>query len=187
LFFVLSTNDLQLSGTGNGLRNILKYTVHPASFPATCLLQKSTDNRTFKTLTAVPLFNSADAAQPFEWTDYQLQDPAAFYRVSLVKPGYPADYSNTVLIKNAEEKSILQTYPVPFSNQLNARIFTSSIEKMDIGLFNAAGILVRTKSIIPQKGLNDLQFDQLQTLSPGIYIFTANQQGVTTSQKISKQ
>jgi hypothetical protein len=187
LFFVLSTNDLQLSGTGNGLRNILKYTVHPASFPATCLLQKSTDNRTFKTLTAVPLFNSADAAQPFEWTDYQLQDPAAFYRVSLVKPGYPADYSNTVLIKNAEEKSILQTYPVPFSNQLNARIFTSSIEKMDIGLFNAAGILVRTKSIIPQKGLNDLQFDQLQTLSPGIYIFTATQQGVTTSQKISKQ
>jgi hypothetical protein len=187
LFFVLSNNNLQLSGTGNGLRNVLKWSAQPAGFPATCLLQKSTDNRTFNTLTAVHLYNSADAGQLFEWTDYQLQDPAAFYRVNLVSPGYPADYSNTVFIKSAEAKSILQTYPVPFSNQLNARIFTSSVEKMDISLFNAIGLLVKKQSIIPQKGLNTLQFDQLQQLSSGVYIFSVTQNGVTTRQKISKR
>ena len=185
-FIVLDKNDVRLSGYRQANQNLLLWSVPENNMPYTYIIEKSNDNRNFKTIATSIQNNPTGQLKNYQWTDKDIADAIVYYRIKIVKNNDPLIYSNTIQLKSNQTKASLKAYPIPFSDQLTTSIFANSSDKMTLTLINAIGIVVYQKEFLPQKGINQIKMENLAQLTDGFYILSLKQNNLDFRQNIIK-
>jgi hypothetical protein len=133
-------------------------------------LERSEDNRNFKTIDFIRKTNTVSGTAYYSITDENPVPGINFYRLRVEREGQRIFYSNTILLKTGEKSIELQVYPVPFTNHLNAEIELTAADEIKVTIISAAGFLQKEITLKGNKGENKIQLNNLDNLLPGIYL-----------------
>jgi hypothetical protein len=113
-----------------------------------------------------------------------------YYRLKQVDNNGKYDYTEVKAVRtnnNNNQKIAVQVMPNPYMDQLNVNFESQTSGKAEIRMISASGTLVKTSAANINKGLNNLQLQDLSNQLPGMYVvnIVVNGQSIG-SQKIIK-
>lgn len=161
---LISFKGTYLNGTGSLNWNVTE-AVNFNSFE----LERSNDAVSFN---AVATINSnGKSTGSYQFTDKLLMQGANYYRLKMIDIDGNYSYSN-IIVLNAEAKAVNITaiYPNPFIDLVKISLVSDKTEQVSIKLIDNLGRIIRSQSIVSQKGMNQLTLDNLSNLVPGIYV-----------------
>jgi hypothetical protein len=164
---VLAFSIADFIGIKKGPANLLKWTglqEKPGNFYE---IQRSDNNREFKT---IGLINSVKTNS--ENTDYEFEDKypslISYYRIKHISQGVQSFYSKIVLLRRGTDNGVSVELTNPVRNSLNMRLTTTSEGNVGISIMNLMGQTVLSDHIKYVKGTN-LYTKSLSNLPAGNY------------------
>ena len=179
---------VSFTGQNQGDYNRLRWTTALEENADHFELERSIDGTTFTTVANIPAQNISTGA------NYSYDDDireiktaeAIFYRLKMVDRDQSYEYSNVVSIHMPLRTNII-VKGNPFREYIRIQLTASKKENVKLNLYDAAGKLVASKSIITPPGINEFTWDNLQDLPSGAYIFELRTAQERFSQKLMKQ
>ena len=159
-----------LNGRKQGSNHLLDWKVTCVSTPrATMTLERSSDARNFAAIYTITA-DAARCAQPFDHTDVNPLKGMNYYRLKIVDADGKLTYSTTVALLNAVKGfDIISIAPNPVvSNTFKLNLASAQAGKMEFGIFDMQGRLVKRESITVIAGFNSLPVN-VANLSAGTY------------------
>jgi len=159
-----------LNGRKQGSNHLLDWKVTCVSTPrATMTLERSSDARNFTAMYTITA-DAARCAQPFEHTDVNPLKGMNYYRLKIVDADGKLTYSTTVALLNAVKGfDIISIAPNPVvSNTFKLNLASAQAGKMEFGIFDMQGRLVKRESVTVIAGFNSLPVN-VANLSAGTY------------------
>lgn len=95
--------------------------------------------------------------------------PVSYYRAKIVDEGGNHNYSKVAVVnQNGAFHSAIQ--PNPFVQSFTVDIYVADAQAIKIQLLDISGRLLRYKSVAGKAGNNKIEFDDVGSLQPGIYM-----------------
>jgi len=185
-YIVLLKNEIVLKGVHINEGNKLIWETEEANSSVNYVIEKSLDNRSYESLTTIFEDNPGRVRKKYEWIERGVNETKTYYRIKMVKHDALPLYSNIIMLKKAVIENKVLVYPVPFSDQLNASIFSDTGDQIKISLYNGLGIIMKTKMINPVNGINKISLENLGNLPAAIYYFTIQQSDQILKYKVAK-
>ena len=164
---ILAVSIADFIGLKTGTSNLLKWTglrEKPGNFYE---IQRSDNNREYKT---IGLINSIKTNS--ENTEYEFEDKypslVSYYRIKHIDQEGHSFYSKIVLLRRGNDNAVLVEFTNPVRNSLNMRLTTTSADNVGITIMNLMGQAVLNDHIKCIKGAN-LYTKSLSNLPAGNY------------------
>ena len=164
---ILAVSIADFIGLKTGTSNLLKWTgleEKPGNFYE---IQRSDNNREFKTIGRISSVKTSS-----ENTDYEFEDKnpslVSYYRIKHIDQGGQSFYSKIVLLRRGTDNALLVELTNPVRNSLNMRLITASSGNVGITIMNLMGQEVLNDHIKCIKG-NNLYTKSLSNLPAGSY------------------
>lgn len=164
---VLAVSIADFIGLKTGASNLLKWTglqEKPGNFYE---IQRSDNNREYKTIGRISSVKTSS-----ENTEYEFEDKypslVSYYRIKHIDQGGQSFYSKVVSLRRGTENALLVELTNPVRNSLNMRLTTTSADNVGITIMNLMGQAVLTDHIKCIKGAN-LYTKSLSSLPAGNY------------------
>ncbi len=147
------------------------------------VLQKSSTGTTFS-----PIHEqyNIEAAKDYSFNDHKPFAGRNYYRLAIHDKDGTVKYSSIVMLNN--EKNIeVSVYPNPLRDQMKLLVNASSMERVQINMYNGLGQLILSQKTSLQAGTNQLDLN-VSGLSTGIYnLQILNSEGLSVySTKLQK-
>jgi hypothetical protein len=151
-------------------------------------IETSTDGIDFVTAGKVFANGNSSRKITYKFDDVKTGAGINYYRLRIVDKDSRFVFSNLVSV-NVVIKGIFVTgvYPSPFSDNIAVSISSDKALKAVIKLTDIAGRKILDKNTSVNKGITTIPLNNLGNLAKGVYIVTANCDGVIYTQKIIKQ
>jgi hypothetical protein len=164
---VLAVSIADFIGIKTGSSNLLKWTGLQEKLGNYYEIQRSDDNREYKTIGRISSVKTSSDNTDYEFED---KDPSlvSYYRIKHIDNGGQSFYSKIVLLRRGNNNGILVELPSPVRNLLNMRLTTTSADNVGITIMNLMGQAVLTDRIKCVKGAN-LYTKSLSNLPAGNY------------------
>ena len=155
-------------------------------------IQRSFDQSDFKT---IGLASDAQAttgmSKQYSFKDgmKEIRDHAViYYRLKQINIDGSFTYSVVKMVRFIASKSFIQISPNPYLDKLNVNFVSDESGSAEYRLTNASGNVVKRIQSTITKGYNNVQLENLNYQSPGLYIVSIVINGkVIASQKVLKQ
>jgi parallel beta-helix repeat protein len=122
-------------------------------------------------------------------TDYEFTHRNApeinYYRLKMVNRTGRLQYSTILMVKAITNKKQMVSN-TGFTNSVNVTLSLDSNQPVQLSLVNAEGKVIRTQAYSGSRGMNYLQLNRLEGLSPGVHILVAEYDGFCQTQKLVK-
>ena len=164
---VLAVSIADFIGLKTGSSNLLKWTALQEKLGNYYEIQRSDDNREYKTIGRISSVKTSSENTDYEFED---KDPSllSYYRIKHTDNGGQSFYSKIVLLRRGNSNGVLVELPNPVRNLLNLRLTTTSADNVGITIMNLMGQAVLTDRIKCVKGAN-LYTKSLSNLPAGNY------------------
>lgn len=156
-----------VSRSGNGVK--LKWITEKEFESVKYTVEKSTDGIHFRDAHFRDGKYKEGNRNTYEFTDAEIINGTAWYRLKLITADGKATYSKIILINTGNTDFNVITLDNPFSRRIRTEI--SVTEKADVSLTmsDAQGRKVYTKNIVAEKGSNAFTIDNMDHLAKGVY------------------
>jgi hypothetical protein len=164
---VLAVSIADFIGLKTGSSNLLKWTGLQEKLGNYYEIQRSDDNREYKTIGRISSVKTSSENTDYEFED---KDPSlvSYYRIKYTDNGGQSFYSKIVLLRRGNNNGVLVELPNPVRNLLDLRLTTTSADNVEITIMNLMGQAVLTDRIKCVKGAN-LYTKSLSNLPAGNY------------------
>ena len=164
---VLAVSIADFIGLKTGSSNLLKWTGLQEKLGNYYEIQRSDNNREFKTIGRISSVKTSS-----ENTDYEFEDKnpslVSYYRIKHIDQGGQSFYSKIVLLRRGTDNAVLVELTNPVRNSLNMRLTTTSADDVGITIMNLMGQAVLNDHLKCSKGAN-LYTKSLSNLPAGNY------------------
>ena len=106
-----------------------------------------------------------------------------YYRVRQVDNNYFYTLSSIVMVK-ANSENLFQIWPNPTTGQVNVNIAVNSTQSTYVELLDLTGSKLLSQPVLLVTGINSILVKELNTFTPGVYIFKVFADGKNHMQKI---
>jgi hypothetical protein len=167
---VLGTNLLSFSGRlSNGHAN-LTWITSKESQPISFSVEKSIDGINFSSIGNLNSSRNYNAENNYySFIDPSISSGKTWYRIVMIATD-GKKYSRIIQLSNEPLTFELTNVINPFKNELDLEISTSANAKIDVALVDLAGKTVMKHSIVVYEGMNSITINEVEKLSPGMYI-----------------
>ncbi len=168
-----------LKGQKTGTNNVLDWKVNCTSPSITMELERSSDSRTFKTITSI-VATQARCSQPFDYTDASPLKGTNYYRLKMIDIDGKATYSPIVAIINSSTGAeLVGIYPTVVQDEAFVSVAASRSTKMQLNITDMSGRIIKTINQAVASGSSLISINTA-TLSTGVYNITGMLDGVQT-------
>ena len=168
----LTNNKTYLSWAANGEQNLKYYGV-----------EKSSDGIIFEKTGSVDAKNLPEAY--YNFTDPEVVNGTAWYRLKMVNENSLFKYSNLVLLSSALSFNI-KNIENPFGDKINIDVVAPADGPLNIALFNDKGQIVKNIYQNVKKGYSKISIDELGIFSRGVYFISATFNNENIKRKLVK-
>ena len=135
----------------------------------------------------IPQNEGIDQVNNYSWTDPDLLNGRANYRLKISNKEGKIKYSRILAFSNLNESLELVTINNPFSTGLSFDIYSPANNTISTRLIDGSGKIVRDNSFRLVKGTNYLRINNTSLLQPGIYILRIDSNDAVIQRKLIKQ
>jgi hypothetical protein len=164
---ILAVSITDFNGLKTGSTNLLKWTGLQEKLGNYYEIQRSDNNREYKTIGRISSVKTSS-----ENTDYEFEDKypslISYYRIKHIDQGGQSYYSKIVLLRRGNDNAVLVELTNPVRNSLNMQLTTTSADNVGITIMNLMGQAVLNDHIKCAKGAN-LYTKSLSNLPAGNY------------------
>jgi len=147
-------------------------------------IEKSFDGVNFGVIGSVRYKEVTTLVNKYSFTDAAASNTdKVYYRIRQVDHNLFYNLSSIVMVKIAPDK-ILQIWPNPASDQVTVNITVNNSQATYIEMLNLTGSKLLSKQVNLIAGANSVLIKNLNSFSPGVYLFKIVADGETTMQKI---
>jgi hypothetical protein len=147
-------------------------------------VEKSFDGVNFGVAGSVKFKEVNTLVNKYSFTDVGTANTdKVYYRIRQVDHNLFYTLSSIVMVKTAPDK-ILQIWPNPASDQVTVNITVNNAQATYIDMLDLTGSKLLTKQVNLMAGANSIIIKNLNSFSPGVYLFKIVADGETTMQKI---
>lgn len=185
---ILSTSLIEFNGVLENHRANLKWTVINNDDLAYFIIQRSSDGVNFvelPKLDAIP--QSGERVQTYTFTDPELIQGHAFYRIKLVsKDENKYTFSKTILLSEKPNSFVIASLTNPFKEVIKGEIMTGRKGIVKLDLMDLYGKPVASKTMNVVAGTNKIEIDNLSWLSSGGYYLRIQFEDYITNRSVIK-
>jgi Secretion system C-terminal sorting domain len=147
-------------------------------------IERSGDGSTYISLNSVAASGNSSTNKSYSFTDQSPLAQVNYYRLKMIDQDGSFTYSHVVVINTTGTAVdiINKIAPNPFSSSISIDVNLSRQQNLAIQLVDLAGRVVATRTFPAIAGDNNILFDELDKLSPGIYFIR-----IITSEGILQQ
>ncbi|HEY8894263.1 MAG TPA: T9SS type A sorting domain-containing protein [Niastella sp.] len=146
-------------------------------------IEKSFDGINFGVIGSVKYKQATGAENKYSYTDVTAAgSEKLYYRIRQVDNNQIYTLSSIVMVKASE--TLFQVWPNPTSGQVNVNILVGSSQSTYVELLDLTGSILLSKPVHLVTGTNSVLVKELNTFTPGIYIFKVFADGENHMQKI---
>ena len=146
-------------------------------------IEKSFDGINFGVIGSVKYNQATGAEKHYSYTDVAAPNTEkVYYRIRQVDNNHIYTLSSIVMVKSSE--TLFQVWPNPARSQVNVNITVSSSQSTYVELLDLTGSKLLSKPVHLVTGINSVLVKELNTFTPGIYIFKVFADGENHMQKI---
>jgi hypothetical protein len=147
-------------------------------------IEKSFDGVNFDVIGSVKYKEVTTLVNKYNFTDVAGSNTdKVYYRIRQVDHNLFYTLSSIVMVKMAPDK-ILQIWPNPATDQVTVNITVNNSQATYIEMLDLTGSKLLTKQVNLVAGANSVLIKNLNSFSPGVYLFKIVADGETTMQKI---
>ncbi|GAB2831138.1 T9SS type A sorting domain-containing protein [Ferruginibacter profundus] len=179
----LAAKPVILSGDKAGESNVLHWNIDNEAAYKSYELERSIDGQQFAAIATINATGNAN--NNYTYTDKNLNIAIPFYyRVKIFnKDNNSFSYSNTILIKAANEASNIVLFPNPVTDILNANFILTKKIRAAVAIYDMEGKIVKTfEPPLFERG-NNYYTMPIKDLPPGEYVFSV----IAGDQKFTKK
>jgi hypothetical protein len=152
-------------------------------------LERSINGKDYSVVTRVNGVNGT-GLRTYEWTDASVAASRSlriFYRLKIVSLSGKVEYSNTVIVQLDKQGGIITSIqPNPFRDKLDISLNMPASGKLILTLSDISGKVIRKEYIQVPKGFSTHVMKEMERLSPGLYLISADFEGQIVTYKIIK-
>jgi hypothetical protein len=146
-------------------------------------IEKSFDGINFGVIGSVKYKQATAAENHYSYTDVAASNTEkVYYRIRQVDNNHIYTLSSIVMVKRSE--TLFQVWPNPTSGQVNVNISVSTRQSTYVELLDLTGSKLLSKPVHLVTGINSVLIKELNTFTPGVYIFKVFADGENHMQKI---
>jgi trimeric autotransporter adhesin len=186
---VLNTDLLSFNGKLANNRSNLYWTTTREHEPLRFNVEKSFDGTNFTKIGIVNGHNNNSTENNlYSFTDSSILAGKTYYRIILSNPAGKMKYSRIIQLNSTSFDDFkVGIMTNPFQKDLQFDVTLNSDSKIKVALLNASGAPVRQKDFTAYSGVNYFSFQDLQSLSQGIYILQVQNKYQTITKKLIKK
>lgn len=149
------------------------------------LVEHGRDGKTFSSIGAVfPI--GVESIYNYEFRHTGIYEGNHFYRLKMINETGKIKYSKIIYVNARSSNERLQLNTV-FNSKIDIQFKSDANGEAALQLFNANGALVKNTQVTISQGTNFTSLDQLENLSPGMYIVVVRTSQNIYTKKIMKQ
>jgi hypothetical protein len=134
-------------------------------------IERSADGANFFKLGNVTAAGFSSNDKNYAFNDIKPLTGINYYRLKIVDKDGKFTYSNIVLVNVAVKgNTVVAVYPAPFTNAITVTVANESAQTAVIELFDNSGKQVASLTKTINKGINNIQLEDLNKLAGGLYI-----------------
>ena len=145
------------------------------------IVQRSTDLKEFGDIATVAAMGQTEERQAYRFVDTSPALGANYYRLRMVDQDGSYEYSKVKDVINRPNEPVLLVSPNPVSNH-TIRLRTFMLENSSLKLSNILGQDIPFS--IRELGNNTLELIPFSNLSPGLYVVTAQRDGIRVQSQL---
>jgi trimeric autotransporter adhesin len=186
---VLNTDLLSFNGKLANNRSNLFWTTTREHEALRYHVEKSVDGTNFTRIGTVNGRNNTSAENNhYSFTDSSLLAGKTYYRIVLSNAAGKAKYSRIIQLNTSSQEDFkVGVMTNPFQKDLQFDVTLNEDARIKVALLNASGAPVRQKDFTAYNGVNYFSFQDLQSLSQGIYILQVQNKDQTITRKLIKK
>jgi trimeric autotransporter adhesin len=180
----LNTDIISFSGKIEAGTTKLNWTTSREEDSVQYAVEKSYDGRNFKIVATVDGYNNNADVNYYNWTEFSVNQ-TLYYRIRLIASG-KQKFSRIIQLtpnSKAADFNVLN----PFTDKLVAQINTSEAQLVHLNLIDNSGRIVRSHQFALINGTNNLQINDTDILTKGLYTLQVQFDTHTISKKVIKQ
>ena len=183
---ILPVQFLQLTGVAQANNVILNWSIIAAKDVDHFEVERSTDNSTYIKTGIVTLPVKLNEQQNFTFTDNiaNINKEVIYYRIRVIGKAGEIQYSNIIVVRMKQIKTLLSIMPNPASDKVSVIFFSEKDDVITLRLIDNLGKIVLIKSQKIVKGINTLQLTGLNQFSNGVYSLQVFVNGEVVTQKL---
>jgi hypothetical protein len=151
------------------------------------VVERSSDGAHFSPLGQVATVSSTAFSEHYSFEDALPVDGLNYYRLKMVDIDGQYSYSGVLIIRTNGSGIQITATPNPFTEHVVITIQSTTNETANLRVFNSAGKLVWRKTTYVNAGTNVQYYNDLQSLTPGVYIIKVNKGNTTGEFKLIKR
>jgi hypothetical protein len=150
-------------------------------------IERSTDGTSFFYLSRVPAEGFSSGDRDYSFNDRHPSRGINYYRLKIVDTDGRYIYSNIVSVNViVKGNTVSAVYPAPFTNTITITVANESVQTAIIELFDNSGKKVVSFMKTVNKGLTNIQLEDLTKLAAGLYIIKIQLGDTRFTQKLVK-
>lgn len=173
----LAAQLLSFNGKINNGLTELQWTTIDEEEPLRFTIEKSMDGIHFSVIGSVGSYQDYSGEEhTYHFTDPAVPAGKAYYRIQMKNQRGQSTWSRTIQLSNRQEKLSFVSVINPFSHELQVDIAASQYNKSEAELIDAAGKIIRHKTVDLATGVTRIKFENTSGLAPGMYFLRIRNQ-----------
>jgi hypothetical protein len=136
-------------------------------------VERSTDGVSFTTIGQVAARGFSTQKTDYYFTDNNIFAPNYYYRIHAFDRRRAEAFSNTFYITLTGKKLDFKVVPNPVIASSTVNFYSNQVRKISLAVINITGKLIAFNNVTINKGETRVDFKEMKTLVPGIYILKA--------------
>ena len=183
----LAVNLVNFTASKSAADNLLQWTTSGENNSHHFDLEYSSDGVLFSKIGTVLAQGNSTGQKEYNFVHQQVQGKTAYYRLKIVDNNNNFKYSDVSVIRREKSKSLVYpVYPNPFNEKMTVTIESTSNKLVELYLSDVSGKIIKRMSPVLTTGINTIELEQLNNLSPGIYILKIKNDEVNNSVRLFK-
>jgi photosystem II stability/assembly factor-like uncharacterized protein len=178
---------LSFTGSKQDRYNVLQWVTSMEDNVSHFEVERSADGINYSSIVTVPAKNLPTGSSYVyndQLTGTSLSDDL-YYRLRMVDIDGQFTYSSVIILRANVETDLVVTNP--FTNGLKITYTSKQVQTIKIDLYDAKGAWLMRRIITVQPGINNLEMNNSQYLSPGNYILQLNGKDIHYTRKLVKK
>jgi hypothetical protein len=173
MFATLAQENLHLTVNRKNTGYELKWSVLEPAIPVTYFVERSYDGQNFESIEVVSQKNRYGGSNEYSLWVAELTNPNTFYRIRMRYADQQFLFSNIVEIMVKPSVNSMKVFPAPFQEKLIVSLVSDKRDVAKIKILNIQGSVIKEINAILNKGVNEIQLSNLESLPKGTYVIIA--------------
>lgn len=183
----LAVNLVNFTGSKSADNNLLQWTTSGENNSHHFDLEYSTDGAGFLKIGTIMAQGTSSGLKKYNFLHQQVAGKTAYYRLKIYDNGGNFKYSDITVVKRDKNRYIVYpVYPNPFNEKMSVTIESPTNKMTELYLSDVSGKIIKHMSYNLKTGVNNIELEHLNNLSPGIYLLKIRNDETNNSIRLFK-